>query len=107
MNLRFAGLLVAFYTSTLVAADAFSGTWAFHTKLSTCTENKELSPDTMVIAQEGGKLVVTVTRLTYPSENGSRHGIWIITRGWSPTLTVVLGTAHTIRLQRGGSANDR
>ena len=76
------GLMLLGFTGTLLAADAFSGTWKLNvakSKLAAGTEVKEI---TVVIAEQGDNLAVTVTgtggdgkpisvKYTLPAKGGS------------------------------------
>jgi hypothetical protein len=53
-------LTVLSFTGTLVAADAFTGTWKLNVAKSKFAAGMEVEDVTAVIAEEGANLVVTV-----------------------------------------------
>ena len=67
------GLTLLSFTSTLLAADAFTGTWKLNvakSKLAAGTEVKEL---TVVVAEQGDNLAVTVKGTAGDQEGECLH----------------------------------
>ena len=55
------GLMLLGFTDTLLAADAFSGTWKLNVAKSTFAAGTEVKEVTVVIAEQGDNLAVAVT----------------------------------------------
>jgi hypothetical protein len=75
-------LTVLSFTGTLVAADAFTGTWKLNVAKSKFAAGMEVKDVTAVIAEEGANLVVTVkgtagdgkpisVKYTFPAKGGA------------------------------------
>jgi hypothetical protein len=54
------GLALLSFTSTLLAADAFTGTWKLNVAKSTFAAGTEVKDVTVVVAEQGADLVVAV-----------------------------------------------
>jgi hypothetical protein len=75
-------LTVLSFTGTLVAADAFTGTWKLNVAKSKYAAGMEVKDVTVVVAEEGANLVVTVkgtagdgkpisVKYTFPAKGGA------------------------------------
>jgi hypothetical protein len=76
------GLMVLSFTGTLLAADAFTGTWKLNVSKSKFAAGTEVKELTAVLAEEGANLVVTVkgttgdgkpiaVKYTFPAKGGA------------------------------------